>query len=102
MQYQQDELMHDEEIEMATPGTWRHREVPAMKAPPIEQLHKIAKESIAEGSKYGYALEWLLLSHDFEVTRDEAGILRALKNAEKKEDGKDGLDFQRCRFCVMP
>jgi len=102
VQYQQDELMHDEEIEMATPGTWSHREVPAMKAPPIEQLHKIAKESIAEGSKYGYALEWLLLSHDFEVTRDEAGILRALKNAEKKEDGKDGLDFQRCRFCVMP
>ena len=101
VQYQQDELMHDEEIEMATPGTWSHREVPAMKAPPIEQLHKIAKESIAEGSKYGYALEWLLLSHDFE-TQDEAGILKALKNAEKKEDGKDGLDFQRCRFCVMP
>ena len=98
VQYQQDELLHDE-IEMATPGTWSHREVPKMKAPPIEHLREIAKKSIDEGSKYGYALEWLLLSHDFEDTRDETGILRALTLGEKKEDGKDGLDFQRCRFC---
>lgn len=97
VQHQQDELLQNE-IEMATPGKWSHMEVPTMNAPPVEQLREIAKKSIAEGSKYGYALEWSLLSSSYDTpTRDEAVILTALMSGEEM-----GLDFQRCRFCVRP
>jgi len=89
LQYEHDMKLQDElEMETPFPGG-RMEEVPAMKAPPIEELHKIAEESMAKDSKYGYALKWSLLSHA------DADAKTVQKRAEEM-----GLDFQRCRFCV--
>jgi hypothetical protein len=96
LKYKHDMALHDE-LEMATPfpgGPEYMEAVPAMKAPSIDELHEIAIESMAEGSKYGYALQWLLLSYDFE--RDETEQDQALKTAEEM-----GLDFERCRICLQ-
>ena len=62
----------------------------------MRKLHATAEESIAAGSKYGYALRLLLLSNDFEATRNEPEIARVQSIAEE-----NGLDLQRCRFCLM-
>jgi hypothetical protein len=83
-----------EELEMMAPGGHM---VPEMDASFMKQMHEIAMESMAKPkcSKYGYALQWLLLSTDFdEKTRNETEIDQAQKTAEKM-----GLDFERCRFC---
>ena len=71
-------------------------DLPEMDASFMKKTHEIAIESMAEDSKYGYALQWLLLSTDFdEKTRNETEIDQAQKDAEKM-----GLDFERCRFCL--
>jgi hypothetical protein len=90
VQYQEavDDLQ--EELEMMAPGG--HQMVPEMDAAFMKKTHEFAIESMAEDSKYGYALQWLLLSHDFD--RNETEIAQALKTAEEM-----GLDFERCRFC---
>ena len=95
VQYQQavDDLQ--EELEMMAPGG--HQMVPEMDAAFMKKTHEIAIKSMSEdeGSKYGYALQWLLLSTDFDQkTRNETEIAQALKTAEEM-----GLDFERCRFC---
>jgi hypothetical protein len=92
LQYEHDVLLQSE-IEDETPGGMR-LELPAPKAPSIETLHAIAKDSIKHGSKYGHALKWLVLTHDDDVKRGEVDA--ALKAAEKM-----GLDFERCRFCFQ-
>ena len=90
VQYQRavDDLQ--EELEMMAPGG--HQMVPEMDAAFMKKTHEFAIECMAEDSKYGYALQWLLLSHDFD--RNETEIAQALKTAEEM-----GLDFERCRFC---
>jgi hypothetical protein len=83
-----------EELEMMAPGGHM---VPEMDASFMKKTHEIAIESMAKPkrSKYGYALQWLLLSTDFdEKTRNETEIDQAQKTAEEM-----GLDFERCRFC---
>jgi len=83
-----------EELEMMAPGGHM---VPEMDVSFMKKTHEIAIESMAKPkrSKYGYALQWLLLSTDFdEKTRNETEIDQAQKDAEKL-----GLDFERCRFC---
>lgn len=92
LQYKHDRLLQSE-IEDETPGGMR-LELPAPKAPSIETLHAIAKDSIKHGSKYGHALKWLLLSHDDDAKRGE--VAAALKAAEDM-----GMDFQRCCFCFQ-
>ena len=67
MKYQHAVYDLQEELEMMAPGG--HQMVPEMDAAFMKKTHEIAIESMAEGSKYGYALQWLLLSYDLE--RDE-------------------------------
>jgi hypothetical protein len=90
VQHQQavDDLQY--ELEMMAPGG--HQMVPEMDAAFMRQMHEIAIESMAEDSKYGYALQWLLLSTD--IGRNETEIAQAKKTAEEM-----GIDFERCRVC---
>jgi hypothetical protein len=89
LQYEHDLSVMDE-IEMAVPGG--RQEVHAMKAPPIEELHRIAKEN--RKSKYGHALKWLLMTRDDHADRDAI-------NAAQKAAEEMGMDFERCRFCFQ-
>jgi len=93
LQYEHDMKLQTA-IEMETPFPGGHmEEVPAMKAPPIEELRELAKKSISEGSKYGHALEWLLLTYADGTTHADTDTV------QRRAEGM-GLDFQRCRFCV--
>lgn len=95
IQYEHDIFLLDElEMETPFPGG-RMDEVPAMKAPSIEELHEIAKESMAEGSKYGHALKWLLLMTDRDAKQIDV-------DKTKKEAEDMGMDLERCRYCFSP
>jgi hypothetical protein len=97
IQYEHDIFLLDE-LEMETPfpgGQEYMEEVPAMKAPSIEELHEIAKESMAEDSKYGYALKWLLLMTDRDAKKIDV-------DKTKKEAEDMGMDLERCRYCFSP
>jgi hypothetical protein len=82
IQYEHDIFLLDE-LEMETPF------------PSIEELHEIAKESMAEGSKYGHALKWLLLMTDRDAKQIDV-------DKTKKEAEDRGMDLERCRYCFSP
>ena len=97
LQYEHDIFLLDE-LEMETPfpgGQEYMEEVPAMKAPPIEELHEIAEESMAQGSKYGHALKWLLLMTDRDAKQIDV-------DKTKKEAEHRGMDLERSRYCFAP
>jgi hypothetical protein len=101
LQYEHDIFLLDE-LEMETPfpgGPEYMEEVPAMKAPSIEKLHEIAEESMAQDSKYGYVLKWLLLMNDTESSISD------VDEAMKKVEQHMGFKFEHwehCRYCFSP
>jgi hypothetical protein len=101
LQYEHDLDLHDK-LEMETPfpgGQEYMEEVPAMKAPPIEELHEIAEESMAQGSKYGHALKWLLLMTDMKSSISD--VDEAMKRVEQHM-GFKFEHWEHCRYCFRP
>jgi len=50
---------------------------------------------MAEGSKYGHALKWLLLMTDRDAKQIDV-------DKTKKEAEDRGMDLERCRYCFSP
>ena len=102
-----EKFMSDQEfMEGLAPGGHMEYEVSAK--PPMKELKKIESHSIRNGSKYGYALRWQLLTFP-DVLDDWTSELMTMMPAkaaetEKAEEARTiaegmGLDFERCRFC---
>ena len=102
-----EKFMSDQEfMEGFAPGGHMEYEVSAK--PPMKELKKIESHSIRNGSKYGYALRWQLLTFPDELDdwTPELMTMMPAKAAEteKAEETRTiaegmGLDFERCRFC---
>jgi len=102
-----EKFISDQEFaEGLAPGGHMEYEISAK--PPMKELNEIESQSIRDGSKYGYALRWMLLTFqdDLDDWTPELMMMMPAKAAEpeKAEEAQKaaegmGLDFQRCRFC---
>lgn len=101
-------LSDQAQVEQFTPGGPNIANFEISAKPPMKELKKIESHSIRDGSKYGYALRWQLLTFPDELDdwTPELMTMMPAKAAEpeKAEEARIiaegmGLDFERCRFC---
>lgn len=99
-------LSDQEFMEGLAPGGHMEYEISAK--PPMKELKKIESHSTRDGSKYGYALRWQLLTFQDELddwTPEQMMMPAKAAETEKAEEARItaegmGLDFERCRFCL--